>query len=107
MSPMDPELIGKLVFEPRWTAVTKLDVDARVIGSWDEHLVRDVRLLVPVDVQALVVGPGGGEPMVRLGSPLDAPDGKGAGFPAPFDGGTKRPPGVHLQIGRASCRERV
>ncbi len=96
MSPLDPELIGKLVFEPRWTAVTKLDVDARVIGTWDEDLVRDVRLLVPVDVQALVVGPGGGEPMVRLGSPLDAPDGKGAGFPAPFDGGAKRPPGVHL-----------
>ena len=96
MSNVDPEILSKLVFEPRWTAATKLDLDAGVVGTWDEHLVRDVRLLVPIDVQALVVGAGTTETMVRLPSALNDPSGQGAGFPAAFDGGSKRPPGVHL-----------
>jgi hypothetical protein len=87
--------IGKLAFDPRWTAVTKLDVDAAGIATWDHDLVRDVRLLVPVDVQALVVT-ADSEAMVRLPSALNDPGGQGPGFPPPFDAGTPRESGVHL-----------
>ena len=97
MSPLDPELIGKLVFEPRWTAVTKLDVDARVIGTWDEDLVRDVAAARADRRAGAVRRPrrrrADGAAAARRWTP---PDGKGAGFPAPFDGGATRPPGVHL-----------
>ena len=87
---------GDLVFGARWAAVTKLDLDAATIATWDRNLPRDSRLLVPIDVQALFVPPGGTEEMVRLPSALNAPDGKGPGFPAPFTPGTPRPAGVHL-----------
>ena len=74
MSAIDPNL----VFDARWTAVTKLEVDAAAIATWDDSLVRDVRLLVPVDVQALVVTPNS-EPMVWLPSALNEPGGDGPG----------------------------
>ncbi|WP_123025998.1 hypothetical protein [Mycolicibacterium stellerae] len=91
MSPID----AKLVFDSRWTAVTMLDVDAATVATWDDRLVRDVRLLVPVDVQALVVTQDS-EPMVTLPSALNDPSGEGPGFPPPFDAGARRAPGVHL-----------
>ena len=60
MSPVDPgQFSSKLVFDPRWTAVTKLDLDPDVIGDLGRRASsRDVRLLVPIDVQALVVPAG-------------------------------------------------
>ena len=94
MSAVDP---GELVFNARWAAATKLDLDASTIATWDRGLPRDTRLLVPIDVQALFVPEGGDEPMVRLPSALNAADGQGPGFPAPFTAGTPRPAGVHLQ----------
>ena len=87
---------GDLVFGARWAAVTKLDLDPATIATWDGNLARDTRLLVPIDVQALFVPPGGDEAMVRLPSALNAADGQGPGFPAPFTAGTPRPAGVHL-----------
>ena len=59
MSAVDP---GELVFNARWAAVTKLDVDAATVATWDRGLPRDSRLLVPIDVQALFVPEGGDEP---------------------------------------------
>jgi hypothetical protein len=94
MSAVDP---GELVFDARWAAVTKLDVDAATVATWDRGLPRDSRLLVPIDVQALFVPVGGDESMVRLPSALNAADGRGLGFPASFTAGTRRPAGVHLQ----------
>ena len=94
MSSIDP---GELVFNARWAAVTKLDVDATTVATWDRGLPRDSRLLVPIDVQALFVPEGGAEAMVRLPSALNAADGQGPGFPPPFTVGTARPAGVHLQ----------
>src|SRR5262249_26062948 len=66
--------------------------------TWDDNLLRDMRLLVPVDVQALVVPQGGDEPMLRLpmllaGAGVDDPS---KGMPPPFSDGTPRPAGVHL-----------
>lgn len=86
----------ELITGRRWTAATKLDLDKRSIATWDPTLDRDVRLLVPIDVQALVVPKAGREPMVRLPSALNDPTGQGQGFPPPFDAGRVREPGVHL-----------
>ena len=58
-------------------------------------MIRDPRLLVPTDVQAFVAAPGGTEPVVRMLSALRAGAGQPA-FPAPFDPGSPREPGVHL-----------
>src|SRR5689334_21941884 len=66
---------GELVFNARWAAATKLDLDVGTIATWDHGLLRDSRLLVPIDVQALFVPEGGDEPMVRLPSALNAPEG--------------------------------
>jgi len=96
MSNLEPRPLSELIFEPRWTAVSKLGLDAQMIGTWDTDLVRDLRLLVPIDVQALVVGAGADEPMVRLPSAVSDIGGQGPAFPDPFAAGTKRPAGVHL-----------
>jgi hypothetical protein len=85
-----------LFYDARWTAVTKLDIDTSVISTWDPTLERDVRLLVPIDVQALVVAPDSAERMVSLVSPVNDLTGKGPAFPKVFDDGEKRQPGVYL-----------
>src|SRR4051794_14392122 len=72
----------------RWAALTKLDVDVNTIGTWDRGLPRDKRVLVPVDVQAMVVPDAGGEATVPI-------SGTGAD-PEPFAAGAARPAGVHL-----------
>ncbi|MGH9270635.1 MAG: hypothetical protein ACRDZ2_05115, partial [Ilumatobacteraceae bacterium] len=82
----------ELIAGRRWTAATKLDLDLRSIATWDPALDRDLRLLVPIDVQALVVPASNREPMVRLTSALNDPTGQGPGFPAPFDAGRVREP---------------
>ena len=63
--------------------MTKLDVGAATVATWDRGLPRDSRLLVPIDVQALFVPEAGDEAMVRLPSALNAADGQGPGFPPP------------------------
>ena len=62
---------------------------------------REHRLLVPIDVQALYVQQGDTERMVSLPMLVAGPDGQGVanledGLPDPFTEGAPRPPGVHL-----------
>jgi hypothetical protein len=73
---------------PRWAALTKLDVDVSTIGTWDRGLPRDKRVLVPVDVQAMVVPDAGGEATVPISGTGEDPE--------PFAAGAARPAGVHL-----------
>ena len=76
---------------PRFAVLAQLDTDIASLIQLDEKLLRDPRLLVPVDLNALVVR-GGGEPMVRLPfrtSSSDTP-------PNPDDAGSARPDGIHL-----------
>lgn len=81
----------------RFLAADRARLDLGEIATWDKYLLREHRLLVPIDVQALYVPPGGNEPMVRLPM-LVAGGGAEAnhGMPEPFDPGSPRPPGVHL-----------
>ncbi len=94
MSEISPEHILRAASTPRWAALTALEAVSADLRNYDRRLIREPRLLVPVDVQALVVQAGinDGETMVRLPfrdteaiPPLDV-----------RDPGTPRPPGVHL-----------
>ena len=80
----------RIAASPRFTALSQLGVSIHDVVNWDSELLREPRLLVPVDVNALVVG-ANGENMVRLGF-RDA-DGEA---PVVDDVGTPREPGVHL-----------
>jgi hypothetical protein len=94
MADVTRDHILKAVATSRWSALTALDAVSADLHNYDPRLVREPRLLVPVDVQALVVqaAANGAEPMLRL--PFRDTD----GGPAPdvHDAGTPRPPGVHL-----------
>jgi hypothetical protein len=98
MSPkLDPGQVAKAVATPRWSALVRTGVDARTIGTWDPALIRETRVLVPIDVQALYVPAGSTEPMVRIPLTLTAQDGQPpAPQPSPLAPGTPRPAGVHL-----------
>jgi hypothetical protein len=72
----------------RWAALTKVDVDVATIGTWDHHLPRDKRILVPIDVQAMVVPAGAAEETVPLSGTHQDPE--------PFTAGAPRGAGVHL-----------
>jgi hypothetical protein len=95
---LEPELVREVIASKRFLAQDRVQVGIDEIATWDRHLVRESRLLVPVDVQALYVPPGHDEPMVRLPMQLTTPEGTTAaeGMPAPFDEGEPRPAGVHL-----------
>ena len=98
IDPNDP------VFQRRFSAAARSGLSAAAAKTWSPVLPRDPRLLVPVDVEALVVPPGAGgaraDIAVRL---LRAPDSPGETFTAdsqraakPFTDAPDRPPGVYL-----------
>ncbi|MGZ8751172.1 MAG: hypothetical protein ACXWYP_09890, partial [Pseudonocardia sp.] len=55
IDPKDP------VFQQRFSAAARSGRSAAAAKTWSPVLPRDPRLLVPVDVEALVVPPGAGE----------------------------------------------
>lgn len=86
---IDAQLAEAAVASKRFEMLSKLNVDVSTIRTWDPGLSRRTRILVPIDVQAFVVPPGGTEPTVDL---LGDPEND----PAPFGAGAVRPAGVHL-----------
>jgi hypothetical protein len=98
MSPaFDPESVNKAMASPRWSALVRTGLDRSSIGRWDPGVVRESRVLVPIDLQALYVPAGSSEPMVRVPLALSAPDGQDPPAPTPIlDAGSPRPPGIHL-----------
>ncbi|CCK31822.1 hypothetical protein BN159_7443 [Streptomyces davaonensis JCM 4913] len=94
----DPRTVAGRQFTASWSALVRSDLRVGEVRTWDPDLLREPRVLVPVDVQALVV-PDGGEPAVRLPGPLTPGATASAQVldgPQPFDPGTPRPAGVHL-----------
>ena len=95
----DPNLVARTQASEMWSALTRADIDLESAVTWDRDLLREPRVLVPIDVQAYV---GAGEPaesMLRFPSPLTpgAPAGiAGVQGPSPFDAGSPRAAGVHL-----------
>jgi hypothetical protein len=94
--PYEPNQVKEAMTDARWAGLVRVDTDAATIDHWDTGLLRDTRLLVPVDVQALYVPPDGKEPMVRLAFDLTTVEGDPPPLPPPFDPGKPREPGVHL-----------
>jgi hypothetical protein len=93
----DPTQLRTAIVSPRWAALARAGLDLASVGRWDPQLLRESRVLVPVDVQALYVPVGSTEPMVVLPFALTEPDGQPAqAMPRPFDPGKSRDPGVHL-----------
>ena len=95
MSQFDPDQVRAAALTPRWAALSQLGGVAADLNNYDRFLIREPRLLVPVDVQAMVVqaGVNDTEPMMRL------PWRDGQTEPPPLDvhdAGTPRPPGVYL-----------
>ena len=97
----DSEAIRTLVRGKRFLAADRAALDISEIATWDKYLLREQRLLVPIDVQALYVPAGSTEAMVRLPMLVAGANGKTAenaedGMPDPFDAGAPREAGVHL-----------
>ena len=91
----------ELLYSKRFLAADRAKMEVAEIATWDAYLLREHRLLVPVDVQALYVPQGSKEAMVRLPMLLAGEDGKvaesaDAGMPPLFAPGLPRPAGVHL-----------
>jgi hypothetical protein len=114
---IDPGIVREVTRSKRFLAADRAKLDIGEIATWDRYLLREHRLLVPIDVQALYVQPGSAEPMVRLPMLVAHVNGKPVqnvedGLPDPFDPGTPRPPGVHLHwampdaLLRGTLRER-
>ncbi|HEY2929116.1 hypothetical protein [Piscinibacter sp.] len=98
---LEPGVVREITRSKRFLAADRAALDLTEIGTWDDYLLREHRLLVPIDVQALYVPPGSTEPMVRLPMLVAGPNGQVVteaedGMPDPFDAGAPREPGVHL-----------
>src|SRR5690606_32931793 len=97
VSSLPPDSILRALQSPRWTGMLRVGLDAAQIERWDPTLLRQPRLLVPVDVQALSVEKGSTERFVRLPFALTQPDDEAPEtMPEPFAPGETRPAGVHL-----------
>jgi hypothetical protein len=98
---IDPGTIREVTRSKRFLAADRADISINDITTWDPYLLRDHRLLVPIDVQALYIEAGSTEKMVRLPMLVAGPGGKVVadpedGLPDPFVEGEVRPAGVHL-----------
>jgi hypothetical protein len=95
--PIDPKTVKALSSGPRWSALVRGDEPLISVSSWDKGLMRQTRVLVPIDVQALYVPQDNDETYVRLPFATTTPDGADPEpMPAPFQDGEKRKTGVHL-----------
>jgi hypothetical protein len=99
----DAGLVAETQTSDRWSRLTRTAVggiDDAVLTTWDPDLLRDPRVLVPIDVQALVSAPGddssAGVPMPGPLSPGEGDDPDVLDRPAPFAAEQPRPHGVHL-----------
>jgi hypothetical protein len=84
---IDPAVLERALVTDRWTVLTRAGFDVAAIGTWDQALPQQSRILVPIDVQAFVAARNA-EPTVPITG--------GPGDPEPFAKAVKRKPGVHL-----------
>ncbi|MBI5721694.1 MAG: hypothetical protein HZC37_28810 [Burkholderiales bacterium] len=100
-APRDAASTRAVLQGKRFLAADRAGLDIAEIATWDRYLLREHRLLVPIDVQALYVpkgAAGDAEPMLRLPMMLAGTEtgNEDGGMPPPFAKGTPRESGVHL-----------
>lgn len=96
-SKFDPAVIRAQSLTARWSALARTGLDLDEVSRFDPALLRESRVLVPIDVQALYVPAGSTEPTVRLPLILTAPDGADPESSTDFlADGPPRESGVHL-----------
>ncbi len=101
-SKLTADQIAKAILTPEFAALTRTDLRHTAIRSWDTGLQRAPRLLVPIDVQALVVGRAAAvqavptETILPFADAGDAPATALPQPPEPFSPAVNRPLGVHL-----------
>ena len=62
----DPRIVARTQISESWSALTRADIDLESAVTWDRDLLREPRVLVPIDVQAYVVAGGdAAESMLR------------------------------------------
>lgn len=111
MAAYNPDEFSRVALSQEYSVMTRLGTTAEVIATWDGDLLREPRVCVPIDVQALVVPRTGaaGTEGVPLVGPLSPGSGTGEGGgldgaaahdavtgPPPFAPPQPRKPGVHL-----------
>jgi hypothetical protein len=112
MSSYDPDAFRELALTQAYSVQARVDLGPEVIATWDGELLREPRVCVPIDVQALVVpaeAPAGTEGVALVGplSPGSGAADAGGGLepgdahdsvtgPEPFAEPSHRPAGVHL-----------
>ena len=97
MSKFDNATVSKQMLGARWSALARSGLDVASVGRFDASLLRESRVLVPIDLQGLFVPAGNTEPSVRLPLLVSAPEGQQPLPATPYlQDGPPRPPGVHL-----------
>lgn len=81
------EILAVTAYSKRWAYLATASTDLPTLATWDSELVRERRVLVPIDVQAFVATEGG-ELVTPVGGVLEDPE--------PFADLTPLAPGVHL-----------
>lgn len=109
MSPYEPDGFSKIAALEDFSLLSRVGLSAGVFGSWDDTLLREPRVCVPIDVQALVVPPS--DPDLAAGVRLTGPLSPGSGLavdasdtereaaligPDAFADAAAREPGVHV-----------
>ena len=92
------------IFHPGFAALVRSGRSFAELATWEGRIPREPRLVVPIDVQALVVPPGRTEPRADIGGRLlRKPASEGERFtaetervPPPFTDAEDRAPGVYL-----------
>lgn len=97
-----PQQVAAAMVTPQFALLARTQLTAGQLSTWSPTLPADTRLVVPLDLQALVVTPAQGQQAVAtqtvipLSSKGDPPDKVLPVPPPPFGPSTARPPGVHL-----------
>jgi hypothetical protein len=112
MTGYDPGKFRGLALSQEYSVQARLDIKPEALATWDDELLREPRVCVPIDVQALVVPPGApagteGVALVGVLSPGSGAGDSGGSLgegeahaavtgPEPFAAPEARPAGVHL-----------